>query len=91
MEWWSIVVVALMSDHCAKDWFFTVNWDINSVVIDDCFFFSRFPIGPMEPDGEIISFDEGSKEMQVISFGVYMDKSNSMFCSKGEDGRCGES
>jgi len=47
VEWGSSVVVALMSDICAKYGFFADNWDINSIMIDDCFFFSRFPVGPV--------------------------------------------
>ena len=47
MEWGSSVIVALMSDRCTEYGFFAVDWDIDSIVIDDCFFFSWFPVGPM--------------------------------------------
>ena len=45
----------------------------------------------MDPDSEIISSDEGSKEVQVVFFSVYVNECDSIFCSEGKDGRCGES
>jgi len=47
VEWGSGVVVALMSDRGANDQFFAVNWDINSIVIDDGLFLSWLPVGPV--------------------------------------------
>ena len=81
----------LMADCCTNNWFFAINWDINSMVMNNSFFFSWLPTGPVEPNSKIISSDEGSKEIQVVSFSVYADECDAIFCSKGEDGRYGES
>ena len=58
-----MIFIALVADSCANNWFFAVNWDINSMVMDDCFFFSWFPTGPVEPNCEVVSPDEGSEEV----------------------------
>ena len=61
------MVVALSSDCCTDDGFFVVDGNGNSLMVNDRFIFSWLPRGPMEPEVEVVSANESSEEMQVIS------------------------
>ena len=85
------MVVALLSDGCTYDGFFIVDGNGNSFMVNDHFILSWLPRGPMEPEVEVVSANESSEEMQVISCGVHPDKYDAIFSAEGEEGRRGES
>ena len=82
--------VALASDCCMYDGFFVVDRNGNSFMVNDCFILSWLPHGPVELEVEVVSFNESSKEMQVISYNVHLDKYDAIFSAKGEEGRHGK-
>ena len=84
------MVVMLSSDGCTDDGFFIVDRNGNSFMVNGRFILSWLPHGPVEPEVKVVSFNESSKEMQVISCGVHPDKYNAIFSAEGEEGRCGE-
>ena len=85
------MVVALSSNGCTDDRFFVVDRNGNSFMVNDRFILSWLLHGPVEPEVEVVSANESSKEMQVISCGVHPDKYDAIFSAKGEEGRRGES
>ena len=74
-----------------NDRFFIVDGNGNSLMVNDCFILSWLPRGPMESEVEVVSANESSEEMQVISCGVHPDKYDAIFSAEGEEGRRGES
>ena len=84
------MVVTLSSDGCTDDGFFVVDGNGNSFMVNDRFILSWLPRGPMEPEVEVVSANESSEEMQVISCGVHPDKYDAIFSAEGEEGRRGE-
>ena len=66
--------VVLASDCCTNDGFFIVDGNGNSFMVNDHFILSWLPCGPMELEVEVVSFNESSKEMQVISCGMHLGK-----------------
>ena len=85
------MVVALSSDGCTDDRFLIVDRNGNSFMVNDCFILSWLPCGPVELEVEVVSANESSEEMQVISCGVHPDKYDAIFSAEGEEGRRGES
>ena len=82
--------IVLSSDCCTDDRFFIVDRNGNSFMVNDHFILSWLPYGPVELEVEIVSFNESSEEMQVISCGVHLDKYDAIFSAEGEEGRHGE-
>ena len=82
--------VALVSNCQAHNGFFIVDGNGNSFMVNAHFIFSWLPCGPMELEVKVVSFNKSSEEMQVISYGVHLDKYDAIFSAKGEEGRCGE-
>ena len=82
--------IVLSSDCCTDDGFFIVDGNGNSFMVNDHFILSWLPCGPVEPEVEVVSFNESSEEMQVISCGVHPDKYDAIFSAEGEEGRYGE-
>ena len=82
--------IVLLSDGCTDDGFFIVDGNGNSFMVNDHFILSWLPRGPVELEVEVVSFNESSEEMQVISCGVHPDKYDAIFSAEGEEGGCGE-
>ena len=57
---------------------------------DVCGVFSWHEVRPMEIEVMLLSIDEGTKEVEVVSSGVHADEDDTMLGAQGEDGRGGE-
>jgi len=57
---------------------------------DVCGIFSWHEVCPMKIEVMLSSFDEGTKEVEVVSSGVYADEDDTMFSAQGEDSGGGE-
>ena len=84
------MVVALALDGCTDDGFFIVDRNGNSFMVNDHFILSWLPCGPVELEVEVVSANESSEEMQVISCSMHLDKYDAIFSAEGEEGRRGE-
>jgi len=69
---------------------FTFDWDLDGFVGNVCGIFSWHEVCPMEVDVMLSSVDKGSKEVEVVSHCVHVDKDDTVFSAQGEDGGGGE-
>ena len=57
---------------------------------DVCGIFSWHKVRPMEIEVVLLSIDEGTKEVEVVSSGMHADKDDTMLGAQGEDSGGGE-
>jgi len=86
-EWKSFII-----DMGPEDRVFIINWDHDCFMVDvnGVKGFSWLPGGPVVGNIEVSSFDEGSKEVELIVVSMHTDKDDSIVSTQGEDGRGGK-
>ena len=57
---------------------------------DVCGIFSWHEVCPMEIEVMLLSIDEGTKEVEVVSSGMHADEDDTMLGAQGEDSGGGE-
>jgi len=87
-EWESLVV-----DVGPEDRVIVVDWDHNGFVVDvnGIKGLSWSPSSPVARDVEVSTSDKCSEEVEMIVVGVHANENNSVFGTKGKDGRGGKS
>ena len=69
---------------------FVFDWDCDGFVGDLCGIFSWHEVCPMEIDIVLLSVDKGTKEVEVVSSGMYAYEDDTMLGAQGEDSGGGE-